>query len=111
MKKLREKFLKRFFRTIEKYDINMDELKQKQKNGALVIDVRSMQEYREGHINYDKNIPEYEIKSNIETIIKDKNQEIVLYCESGIRSKKAYKKFIKYGYKNVYNLHGGLENY
>ena len=90
---------------------NMEELKQKQQNGAIIIDVRSVQEYNEGHLNYAKNIPDYKINNNIVNIIQNKNQEILLYCESGTRSKKAYKKLTKYGYTNVYNLYGGLENY
>lgn len=111
VKQLKNRIFKTLFRKIEKYEIDMEELKQKQKNGAIIIDVRSMQEYNEGHIDYAKNIPDYKINNNIVNIIKDKNQEIVLYCESGSRSKKAYKKLVKYGYTNVYNLYGGLENY
>ena len=107
----RDRIFKKLFRKMEKYEINMEELKQKQQNGAIIIDVRSVQEYNEGHLNYAKNIPDYKINNNIVNIIQNKNQEIVLYCESGTRSKKAYKKLTKYGYTNVYNLYGGLENY
>lgn len=108
---VRDRIFKKLFRKMEKYEINMEELKQKQQNGAIIIDVRSVQEYNEGHLNYAKNIPDYKINNNIVNIIQNKNQEIVLYCESGTRSKKAYKKLTKYGYTNVYNLYGGLENY
>lgn len=108
---VRDRIFKKLFRKMEKYEINMEELKQKQQNGAIIIDVRSAQEYNEGHLNYAKNIPDYKINNNIVNIIQNKNQEIVLYCESGTRSKKAYKKLTKYGYTNVYNLYGGLENY
>lgn len=110
LNRLRRKFIKRFFRYMESYDVTMQELKNKQSNGALVIDVRSSQEYNEGHICQAINIPEYEINSKIDRILKDKNREIVLYCASGVRSKNAYKKLIKLGYKRVYNLYGGLEN-
>lgn len=111
MGELRDRIFKKLFRKMEKYEINMEELKQKQQNGAIIIDVRSVQEYDEGHLNYAKNVPDYKINNNIVNIIQNKNQEIVLYCESGTRSKKAYKKLTKYGYTNVYNLYGGLENY
>ena len=89
----------------------LKELKQRQKAGAKIIDVRSSQEYNEGHIAGAINIPYYEINRNIDKIINDKNKEIVLYCESGSRSKQAYKKLIKLNYKNVYNLIGGIENW
>jgi rhodanese-related sulfurtransferase len=47
----------------------------------------------------------------IEYILKDKNKEIVLYCQSGERSLQAYKKLIKLQYKNVYNLYRGIDNW
>ena len=111
LNKLRRKIIRRFFRHMETYDITIQELKNKQNKGALVIDVRSSQEYNEGHISGAINIPEYEINSEINKILKDKEREIVLYCTIGIRSKNAYNKLIKLGYKNVYNLYGGLENW
>lgn len=109
--KLKRKMIKRFFRHMEKYDISMEDLKKKQNEGALIIDVRSSQEFNEWHIENAINIPEYEINCNINQILEDKEEEIVLYCASGIRSKKAYQKLIKLGYKNVYNLYGGLYNW
>ena len=51
------------------------------------------------------------IDETIKNVILDQNQDIVLYCSSGFRSVKAYKKMKKIGYKNVWNLYGGLENY
>jgi len=111
LNKLRRKILYRFFRNMEVYDITMQELKNKQSNGAIIVDVRSSQEYDEGHICGAINIPEYKINCKIDKILLNKENEIVLYCSSGIRSKDAYKKLIKLGYKNVCNLYGGLENY
>ena len=111
LKYLRNKLLKKMFRTMESYEITMEELKQKQIHGAEIVDVRSEQEYNEGHIMGAINIAEYEINDNIVNILKDKEKEIVLYCQVGSRSKKAYKKLVKLGYKNVYDLYGGLENW
>ena len=102
---------KMFKRNIESYEINIDELKKKQKNGAKVVDVRSSQEYDEGHLPGAINIPYYEMKRNVYNILKDKEQEIVLYCEAGVRSRQAYKKLIRLQYKNVYSLYGGLDNW
>ena len=111
LNKLKRKILYRFFRNMELYDINMQELKAKQNKGAIIVDVRSSQEYNEGHICGAINIPEYEINCKIDKALPNKDKEIVLYCSSGIRSKDAYKKLKKIGYKSVYNLYGGLENY
>ena len=43
--------------------------------------------------------------------ISNKGDLIILYCSNGYRSLDAYAKLKKYGYKNVFNLYKGLENY
>ena len=75
---------------------------------AIIIDVRSVQEYKESHVNGAINIPVWDIAKNISTVIKNKNQYIVLYCSSGIRSKKAQRILKKLGYKNVFNVNEGF---
>ena len=102
---------KLFNRNMEYYDVNVEELKEKQVKGAIIVDVRSSQEYLEWHLEGAINIPYYEINRNVYNILKDNNQEIVLYCQSGVRSKQAYKKLIKLQYKNVYNLYKGIDNW
>ena len=98
-------------REIDENDIGLEELKQLQKEDAIIIDVRSSQEYKEGHIDGAILIPEYEIKKGIENRIPDKNKNIVVYCSSGGRSKKVQKLLKKLGYHHVYNLYNGLTNY
>ena len=110
--KIRYNLKKRFFRTIALgWDVTLEELKEKQINGAEIIDVRGQREFEEGHIEGSINIPEYEINNNFENIIKNKNKPIVLYCATGFRSTKAYYKLKDMGYTEVYNLYGGIENY
>lgn len=77
----------------------------------MLIDVRSPQEFREGHLDGAISIPEYDIKKEIEKIVLDKNKNIVVYCSSGGRSKKAQKTLNKLGYQNVYNVYNGFINY
>ena len=96
---------------MDENDIGLEELKQLQKEGAVIIDVRSPQEYREGHIDGAISIPEYDIKKEAEKRIINKNKDIVVYCSSGGRSKKAQKQLRKLGYSQVYNLYNGLTNY
>lgn len=74
---------------------------------AVVIDVRSEQEFKEGHINGAINIPLYRIKNDCINAIRDKNKYIVVYCTSGIRSQKAQIILNSLGYSNVYNLKCG----
>lgn len=96
---------------MEYYDVNIEELKEKQLKGAIIVDVRSSQEYSEGHLRDAINLPYYEINKNVYNVLKDKNKEMVLYCQSGVRSKQAYKRLIRLHYKNVYNLYKGLDNW
>ena len=110
MLKILNSILYKSYRELEYYDINYDELLQKQKQGAVIIDVRSEQEYNEGHIENAILIPKYKVNKMIESIVLDKNQEIVIYCTSGIRSKKVCENLIKMGYKNIFNLYLGLDN-
>jgi len=77
-------------------------------DNVVLLDVRSPQEFKEGHMQNAINIPTYEIKKNIEKIIKDKETIIICYCAIGVRSKKAIKMLRKLGYKNLYHLDGGM---
>lgn len=98
-------------RSMNKNDINIEELQKMISNGATVVDVRSPQEYDEGHISNAISIPEYELRFRCGKELPNKEKMIVVYCSTGHRSKKAQKELVKMGYKQVYNLYNGLENY
>ncbi len=100
---------RRCCRNLQNGDITIEELKGKILQGAILIDVRSNQEYREGHLNGAINIPDFEIANRVQREIPKKNQLIVLYCQYGGRSRNAMKIMTKMGYTNVYNLYGGLD--
>ena len=74
------------------------------KNGALVIDVRSPGEFNSGHLPTAINIPLDEIGTALPRRVKDKNQVLLLHCQSGIRSGMAKSKLKSLGYANVFNL-------
>ena len=98
-------------RNIEPDDINYNQMQALIRNGAILIDVRSPQEYREGHLKGAISIPEYELANRCSKELKNKDQEIIVYCSSGSRSKKAQKQLQRKGYINVYNLYNGIQNY
>lgn len=100
---------KRCCRAYREGDITSEELKNKINQGAILLDVRSKQEYQEGHLIGAINIPEYEIEKRVEKEISKKNQLIVVYCQYGTRSRNVYIKLRNKGYTNIYNLQGGLE--
>ena len=70
-------------------------------NGALIIDVRTNQEYKEGHINGSLNIPLDDIKKAMSWLIKD--VPVILICASGGRSAVAQKILEANGFLKVYN--------
>lgn len=76
----------------------------------IIIDVRSRREFREGHLNGAINIPLPEVKKSIERYVKSKEDKLLIYCQCGIRSKRAVEQLEELGYIQVYNLKGGLEN-
>lgn len=105
IKKIKE-FL---YRSIDSNEISYKKMIELMKNSNFyLIDVRSSQEFEEGHLDGAINIPVYNIEKNIEKIIKNKTDIIILYCSSGYRSKEAKEILENLGFENVYNLKGGL---
>ena len=74
------------------------------KNGALVIDVRSAGEFRSGHLAAAVNLPLDDIETALPRRVKDKNQVLLLHCQSGMRSGVARHKLRRLGYVNTFNL-------
>ena len=70
-------------------------------NGAIIIDVRTPQEFDHGHIQGSKNIPLDKIQREIKTI-KNYNKPIITVCKSGARSGMA-KSILKAAGVEVYN--------
>ena len=71
----------------------------------IIVDVRTKEEYESSHIKDAINIPYDEID---ESTNLDKNVKILVYCQSGNRSKKAFVSLTNLGY-NAYNL-GGIND-
>jgi len=90
-------------------EITYDKLLEKVKEGAILIDVRTKQEFLEGHLDGAILIPYYEISKKIENILQNKEQTIIVYCLNGGRSIKAGEELKELGYKNIYNLKDGME--
>ena len=74
------------------------------RNGALVIDVRTPGEFNSGHLPGAINLPLDEIETSLPRRVKDKNQVLLLHCQSGMRSGVAKKKLKGMGYANAFNL-------
>jgi len=74
------------------------------KNGALVIDVRTPEEFSAGHLPNAKNIPLQQIESGAPLPLKDKKQVLLLHCQGGMRSGRATTLLSGMGYVNVFDL-------
>jgi Rhodanese-related sulfurtransferase len=86
--------------------ISVKDAQEHLRQGALVIDVRTAGEFVSGHLPVAVNLPLSEIENNWQRRIKDKNQVLLLHCQSGVRSGAAKKKLIALGCANVYNMGG-----
>jgi phage shock protein E len=77
------------------------------KSEIKIIDVRTPQEFKFGHIEGAVLIPFDEIGNKIAKTVTDKNAPIALYCQSGSRSGAAYRTVESMGYTNAVN-YGGI---
>lgn len=76
---------------------------------AIWIDVRSTEEFSQGHLAGALNIVHTDIADKINAVTSDKTAEIQLYCRSGRRSGLAMETLQKLGYTNVHNAGGYAE--
>ncbi len=72
--------------------------------GALVIDVRSNSEFQAGHLREAIHIPLEELEPLMARRVRDKNQVLLIHCQSGTRSQVAKKRLIGLGYTHAFNL-------
>ncbi len=79
-------------------------------SGYVILDVRTQQEYEEGHIPMAICIPNESIDREPPMLIPNKDQTIYVYCRSGRRSKEAAQKLFNMGYKNIVEF-GGINDW
>jgi phage shock protein E len=77
---------------------------------ALLLDVRTPEEYSEVHIPHSISLPLNQLKSGISKVASEKNTEIIVYCLSGMRAASACKELAAMGYTNVSNM-GGIQGW
>ena len=74
--------------------------------GALLIDVRSQEEYSAGHIEGSANIPHTEVDQIRALIGEDLSRPVVLYCRSGGRAGRVMSSLEDQGYTALFNATG-----
>ena len=100
------KFLKMIFASVPSIDVDTYMQEYQGKNNHVLIDVRTPNEFKSGHVAKAKNIPLNTIGNKMSSIPKDKT--VVLICRTGSRSGIAAKQLAGAGYENVINLKGGV---
>lgn len=103
-----KQLLKKFNQESVPY-IHVENLNDKDEN-IVLLDAREPREFEVSHLNkaicvgYDH----FDLKKTIQQLPEDKNTKIVVYCSLGIRSEDIAEQLKKAGYKNVFNLYGGI---
>lgn len=98
-----------FFDIFKVKDINGELEKAKTIEGSVILDVRTVSEYKGGHIPKSINIPVDEI-SKVSVEYQDKATPFFVYCLSGARSAGAVRIMNQMGYENVVDM-GGISRY
>ncbi len=92
-------------------NITAEEAKQimDSEEGYIILDVRTQEEYDQGHIPGAILISHEEIAEKAEDVLTDKNQLILVYCRSGRRSKIAAEALVELGYTNIKEFGGIID--
>ena len=92
-------------------NITAEEAKQimDSEEGYIILDVRTQEEYDQGHIPGAIVISHDEIEEKVEEMLTDKKQLILVYCRSGRRSKLAAEALVELGYTNIKEFGGIID--
>lgn len=88
--------------------VSADEAVRLYNQDAQLLDVRSEAEYKTGFIGEATNVPLSELGAKLDKLNLSKDQDVLVYCQSGARSASASKQLVKKGFTNVHNLSGGI---
>ena len=97
------------FGFMRKPDINQALEEYRAREGAVLLDVRTPEEYAEGHIPGSVNVPLQSI-DKVASALADKTKTVFVYCRSGARSSQAVAFMKQMGYTEVHNI-GGILDY
>ncbi|MFO1371731.1 MAG: rhodanese-like domain-containing protein [Candidatus Competibacteraceae bacterium] len=75
---------------------------------ALIVDIRDIGEYKDGHIPQARHIPFSALQERLSELAKAKDSPIILYCRTGTTSQAACTLLKKNGFAKVHTLNGGL---
>ena len=76
--------------------------------GALLLDVRSAEDYAAGHIRGARSLPAAQLADGLDTLKRYRDKPVVVYCEQGVSALGAMRTLTQAGFGRVANLRGGL---
>jgi rhodanese-related sulfurtransferase len=76
--------------------------------GAVLVDLRSANQFKDGHIEGARNVPGDQIAADPKALERLAGKTLVLYCDSGTTTAAAQRTLERAGAKNVFSLRGGL---
>jgi rhodanese-related sulfurtransferase len=92
-------------------NISQQELLAADSSNLVIVDVRTPEEFQQGHVPNAINVPLSEIIDNSAILLSSKDKSIVLYCRSGYRAGKAAEALQKDGYQNLSHLEGDMQGW
>ncbi len=98
-----------FFDLFRQPDINQGVKEYRAVPQAILLDVRTPEEYRGGHVPGSRNLPLQQIEK-ITSVAEKKETPLFVYCQSGARSRQAVSLLQRMGYENVNDI-GGMAAY
>ena len=94
-------------------DISQSQLQKIMKNDqqVIVLDVRTVEEFEQGHIPNAVNIPHKELEARLAELSGAKNTQVVIYCRSGRRAEVAKQVLVKSGFNQLDHLSGDFNEW
>ena len=81
------------------------------KKDGILLDVRTIYEFESGHIEQAEQLNYYSFSFKQKLLLLPKDKPLYLYCRTGYRSNKAAQILLNNGYKNIYNLENGIDEW
>jgi molybdopterin/thiamine biosynthesis adenylyltransferase/rhodanese-related sulfurtransferase len=90
-------------------EVDPAEVREQASNGAVLVEVREVDDWSSGHIPGAKHVPKSYLETRIEGAAPDRSQHVILYCQSGNRSAWAARTLLDdLGYEHVESMTGGF---
>ena len=76
--------------------------------GAVLVDLRSANQFKDGHIEGARNVPGDQLAADAKALERLAGKSLVLYCDNGATTQAALRTLARAGAKDVFSLRGGL---